>query len=294
MGIGVDFHPDSTTYLTTADAVVDAIRYNPLLLLNHGYYVVTVALGASPNLLIALNIALFTVTNRILYKDYMDGFGRRNSRKLHVAFYIIFLLSLYRLHLSVHVLKDTLVVFFTAVLITKSSWNRRVIWLAPILVLRIFSLLYLVLFARGRLLYFLVFCSFAASFLFSNQIIATLTDFNSAEMNFREGVAVPSFQNLGFIGICLRMMVWPLLMLSGGFIFLSPSPMLVPIAASSVAMQVWALLATRRFACTIGAFGLLMILAALAPGFASYQRYCLPILTVLPNIIVRAKLSSPK
>lgn len=244
-------------------------------------------LGFSPSLLITLNIVLFAATNRILYADYIKHFGRRTSKRLHIALYIVFLFSLYRLHLSVHVLKDTIVVFLVAYLITKTKWTSRIVWLSPIFVFRIFSVLYLVLFARGRLLYFLVFCSFLASIFFSNLILANLADFNSAQMNFREGVAVPSFQNLGFIGIFLRMFIWPLLMLSGLFVVLSPSPLLVPIAISSVIMQIWALNATKKLAFTLSAFGLLMILAALAPGFASYQRYCLPILTILPNLIIR-------
>lgn len=297
VGIGIDFHPDSRTYLTESAFVTDVIYRNPKFLLNHGYYFWSDLLGSSAIALIAANMIFFSFTNKILFEHYnsLSKTSHLNAqlKKLGSLIFLFLLFSPYRLHLSVHVLKDTAVVLFAVLLITGGS-NLKYLWLLPIGFLRIFGFTYFVLFLRGKPLYFSIFLALVLSYIFQAQLTGTLLEFNSAEMNFREGTAVPSFQGMGLFGILLRMIIWPFLMLSGLFVIISPSPLFVPIAFSCFVLQLWALTTIRRPAVTVGAFGLLAILAALAPGFASYQRYCLPILTVLPILLIAAKQTHPK
>ena len=160
------------------------------------------------------------------------------------------------------------------------------------MIFRIFGVTYIVLFVKGRPLALLVVISIIGSFLYQDALNSILLDFNEAEMDFREGTSIPSFQNSGIFGVIIRMVVWPFLMLSGLFVFISPSPLYVPIALSSFVLQWWSFSAFGKPAYTLSAIGLLAILAALVPGFTSYQRYCLPILTILPLLIISVRKGS--
>ena len=293
VGIDIYFHPDANTYLTTSGLITAEIIRNPIYLFNHGYYLWTYFLGLSPTILILANMLIYSLTNLFLHKAYIKHVKRWTPegliyKKLHYLVYLIFIFNLYRLHLSVHILKDTIIIFTTVLLLTGAT-KLKVFWLIPVMVFRLFGVTYLVLFLKGRPLYLLVFTVLIASYLFQELIYSFLIDFNEAEMDFREGTSIPSFQDSGIVGIFLRMLLWPLLMLSGIFVLISPSPLYAPIALSSFVLQWWSFAAVGRPAYTIRAFALLAVLAALVPGFTSYQRYCLPIITLLPILILSAR-----
>ena len=293
LGIGIDFHPDSTTYLTVSSIRTATIFENPRYIVNHGYFLWASLLGESPVALVFANMVLYSFTNKMLYKSYAKYSRNSNHPKLafgrtHYLIFGLLIFSLYRLHISVHILKDTMVIFLTVFLVTGAT-KLKFFWLLPITVVRIFGAMYFTLFLRGRNLYIFLFAVFVSAIVFQTKLIEVLLTFNSADMNFRQGTTIPSFQDMGIIGVVIRMIVWPLLMLSGFFVILAPSPLFIPIALGSFILQWWSLTTLKRPAITLGSFILLALLAALAPGFASYQRYCLPILTVLPLLMVFAR-----
>lgn len=293
VGMGIDFHPDAVTYLTVSDIITENVMAAPMSLFNHAYYVLAYATGMSGMVLISINIMLFSLTNMMLFNSYKtlyqnSDMRRLTARKIHVLLFIVFIFSLYRLHLSGHVLKDTMVVFLTTLMVTNQS-RFKYLYLVPIAAFRLFGSVYFALFLKGKALYFTLFIVLILSYVFQQVINVTLLEFNAADLNFRAGTAVPTFQNLGIVGVFLRMLIWPALLLSGAFLALSPSPLFVPIALSSLTLQIWSMVALRRVAFTASAYGLMALLAALAPGFASYQRYCLPIITLLPILMLQAR-----
>jgi hypothetical protein len=290
VGIGLNFHPDANTYLTNSNFVVANIYQNPTQIINHGYYFWTYLLSGSEVLLIGSNMIIYATTNLFLHRAYIDNFKNSTvsqsiNRKMSYAIFILFLFSLYRLHLSVHILKDTIIIFFSVLLFSSTS-RMKLFWLAPITIFRVFGITYFVLFLRGRALYLFILLTLIASYLSQDYLTVFLLEFNEAEMNFREGTSIPSFQDLGILGVFIRMIIWPILIVSGVFVFISPSPLYIPIALTSFVLQWWSFSTIRRPALTIGAYGLLAVLAALVPGFTSYQRYCLPIITMIPVIIL--------
>lgn len=292
--IGVFFHPDSRTYLVETPLYWETIKQDPLFVFNNGYFVLTYFVSQKASVLIMINMIAFAVTNIFLLNKF-------NDHKLQVAgvtkstlFYSSFLFFLviynpYRLHLSVHVLKDSLILLFLVLLFVAPK-RSKIIWFAQLLLLRIFSLSYLILFLKGRMLYWFLFFLAIIIIVFGDNVSNFFLEWNDKDLNFREGVRVPSFQGLGMIGVVIRMIVWPILMLTGFFIFLTPSLLLLPIAFGSFVLQIWSLVYLKRPAVTLSAFGLLALIAGLVPGFTSYQRYCLPIITLLPILLLTSKI----
>ncbi|SMX45336.1 hypothetical protein [Octadecabacter ascidiaceicola] len=293
-GLGIDFHPDSVTYLTRSDTVFEMAAANPRMILNHGYYILASFLGQNPNYLVAVNMVLYAFTNALLHSSFRTSAMRvapeTFSRTFYFLLYLLLLFNLYRLHLSVHVLKDT-VITFLAVLMFNLGPFRGSILVPLISIFRLFGVAYFILFLKGRPLYFAIFF-FGIIAIVGGQVDAIssfLLDWNDKDFNFRQGTEVPTFQALGLVGVVLRMIVWPILMLSGFFLFLAPAVLFVPIALGSFVLQLWGLAVFRRPIFTLSAFGLLALIAALVPGFTTYQRYCLPILTVLPILYLRVR-----
>ena len=298
VGIGLNFHPDANTYLTTSNLVVTNIYQNPTYIINHGYYLWTYLLSGSEVLLIGSNMIIYASTNFLLHRAYIENINistasQSINRKMSYVIFILFLFSLYRLHLSVHILKDTIIIFFSVLLFSSKS-RMKLLWLIPITIFRVFGITYFVLFLRGRVLYLFIFLTLVASYLSQDYLTVFLLEFNEAEMDFREGTSIPSFQDQGLLGVFMRMIAWPILIVSGLFVFISPSPLYIPIALTSFVLQWWSFSTFRRPALTIGAYGLLAVLAALVPGFTSYQRYCLPIITMLPVIVLTCPRNFPQ
>ena len=298
-GLGITFHPDSLTYLTRSQDILQAASVSPSLIPNHGYYFVSAFLGENPNYLITLNMVLFATTNVILHSAFRTAAIRVAPETLnkgkYFLLYFLLLFSLYRLHLSVHVLKDTAITLLVVLMVYFGAVRGAV--LVPFLALfRLFGVAYIILFLNGRALYaaFVIFGVIAIASGQVDSISSLLLDWNDKDFNFRQGAEVPSFQGYGLAGVALRMIVWPVLLLSGFFLFLAPSPLLAPIALSSFILQFWGLIIFRRPVYTLSAFGLLAVIAALVPGFTTYQRYCLPIITVLPILFLRVRLRRSK
>ena len=293
-GLGIDFHPDSLTYLTRSDAIFQIATENPRMIPNHGYYFLASMLGQNPNFLVVVNIALFATTNALLHSAFRRVAIRvapeTLSKNFQFLIYLFLLFNLYRLHLSVHVLKDTTVTFLVVLMLYLGPIRGTAI--VPFIALfRLFGVAYYILFLKGRPLCaaVIVFGVIAIAGGQVDAISSFLLDWNDKDLNFRQGAEVPTFQGLGLAGVALRMVVWPFLMLTGLFIFVAPAVLLVPIALGSFILQFWGLVAFRRPIYTLSAFGLLAVIAALVPGFTTYQRYCLPIITVLPILFMQVR-----
>jgi hypothetical protein len=110
IGIGIDYHPDATTYLDSLDESINLIFFNnPLVYVGSFYYVFVNFLNGSVNLLIGFNIFLFAVTNSAMF-----NLVRRIYLKKGWLYYfsiLIIIFDPYRAHLSTHVLKDTFIMF---------------------------------------------------------------------------------------------------------------------------------------------------------------------------------------
>jgi hypothetical protein len=107
---------------------------------------------------------------------------------------------------------------------------------------------------------------------------------NATNMRFRSYDDVPNFADLGLAGTVLRMLVWPLLSLTGVFVFFSSSWLFVPVALGALVSLVLAVLLTRRFSPWpwVAVYASMSAFAFFSSGFTTYIRYVYPLIGLLP------------
>lgn len=290
IGIDWDYHVDSVTYIETSSVVAQAI-YSGGSPLNLGYFLLVDFLGSSQGLVVAFNIFIYSLTN------YFSCFFLRNlplNRSSLLIISLAFWFSPYRVYLSTTLLKDTLIIFLLLFLYFPylSELNyRRFLSLNScasflvLIIVRLQSISYLLLSLRLRLsprnllllisstlLAFLLLQTYLQSSIFTVIEAASTTD-----MSFREYDSVPSFASYGIIGSFLRMLIWPFLVSTGAFIFLSPSFQFLFVALGSFCFLYASFLCVKRYYVTIYSYALLALTASITTGFTSFVRYSLPI-----------------
>jgi hypothetical protein len=136
---------------------------------------------------------------------------------------------------------------------------------------------------------------FAISFIViqpEDAILSILNVQDQVDMRFRDFDQVPSFYEFGLLGAFIRAIVWPFLYLTGAFFLLSPSIMYLPIAVGGLFLQLWHFKGYRRPALYFKVYLSMSVIAFLMPGFTSFIRYALPLLTVLPILIIKEKITN--
>lgn len=292
VGISWEYHPDAVTYITTyREMIYEFIQQGPISVVNNFYFFIVYFFSGSISALILFNIIIYSFTNVILYNNFNKYLLRNkytnNYKKYFFYAWIIFLP--YRLHLSNHVLKDTLIIFFLVILTSELKF-KYFAWI-PLLLIRVFSGFYLFSFIKKKYLIYIIVVSIVIFILFPFQMINLLSEKNDTSMTFREFDTIPTFQEYGLIGILLRSIFWPILSLTGFFIFLSPSFSFLPIFIGSLFTQIVSKLFFKKYAITLGIFFCFMIIALFVNGFTSYIRYTFPVIVSIPNILMFTKIT---
>ncbi|QGG80632.1 hypothetical protein GH975_08635 [Litorivicinus lipolyticus] len=272
VGIGPgQAHVDEQTYLKSSE------NFN--LIFGSGYFFLSWAFGGNLFYLVGINVLVYLYTNVKLY-----GLLRRHFCRSYFQVFIalVVILDLYRMHLALHVLKDTLVIFLIVIVFT----SNRVVSILSFLgvcFLRLASPLYIIGLIRSPvvLLVAIIFL-FASIEIFVPGTLSYLLRGGNETMVFQSYDAVPTFNELGILGDVLRAFVWPFLTISGGYIMLSPTVMFVPMAVSAAALQVVFFLRYRRFCFSLGIYVSMSIYALFTPGFTTFIRYVYPLLTIMP------------
>jgi len=290
VGIGWDFHPDAVTYtqkyLPTVLSIFDiGISAVP----NNLYYLISYLAIGNVAILIILNIFFYSLTNVLIakvFKMHLNKTNWTNNKKLLLL--LLLLLTPYRLHLAIHVLKDTLIIYLITFIIYKNKlYISSFVHFTFMFLLRIFSITYSSLLFPRKVIYYMIPLVLFVIILNIDLITVFLLKQNELKMTFREFDSVPNFSNFGVLGILLRAILWPIFVLTGAFIILSPSIAYFPIALGAIMLQLWSLLTFKKLAVSFVTFSLLSLLAMLVTGFTSYIRYTLPIVIVLPLILIK-------
>ena len=283
-GIEWDFHPDANTYVTISDGTIDNFTLGNYF---GGLYYILVDLADSQVwLLITFNIFIYSMTNVALGK-----FFKKHVDRQKVTCYFLFLCVIfnpYRIHLSVHVLKDTLIIFGLVYYFTA---HRKYAWLFFVLsyAISVRSVIYLTAFLNRR--NFLIVSMPIMLFIFiqpDGWLLSVLSSEHSVNMTFRDFDKVPNFFELGLLGAIIRALLWPFIFLTGVFYLISPTIMYLPIALGSLLLQLWHFKQFGRGALYFQVYVSLSILAFMVSGFTSFIRYGLPMLTILPILVIRA------
>jgi hypothetical protein len=289
-GIGWDFHPDSVTYATTSEDVVNAIiNNNYAQFFNNSYYFWAYAFGMNVNILTALNMIMFSCTNVIIFTFHQQNIKAKNLRDVSVYVIAFLLFNPYRMHLATTILKDTAIIMITCMTV---AWRFRLsIWTVPALIsIRVASLFYMSVYLTRTQLIILFAAAMMIAAVFSDALTQTLLDFNSSDMQLREFDTIPTFQGIGILGVLARAITWPIFAVTGAFAVISPAPAFVPVAVGSVLNQLYCYFTVRRLSFPLAVFVPMAIFGALVTGYTSYLRYAYPLMVVLPLLALKHQL----
>lgn len=252
LGIDRFYHPDSKHYLTNYyDFKLEKYLKNPFIITDLTYYHITNLLRDNYYLLLALNFILYSITNAIIYKKvFLRYFNILSNLKLIFLFYLLFL-DPYRLHLASHILKETFLIFFMIIIVVS---NLKIIKILSVFFLEWFrpnSWLYILIFLtyskvkfffkkinfyfKPKFIYIIFFLIILVMiiFLFNydkyifnlirnifDEIVSRMKWYDARIMPLRSFDHVVQFKDLGFpLGFIAKNISWPLLLVSGMFIF---------------------------------------------------------------------------
>jgi hypothetical protein len=281
VGIDWDFHVDSVTYVES----MDYFKFSEITSLydisnNLHYYVVSL-LGINGTIL--YNIFLTAAGNQIIYSTVINK--TKYSLKI---FLILYLFNPYKLHLSTTLLKDSAIIFFL-ILALFIKFNLIGIFFGVLY--RNAFLFYLIYIKLLRRFYIYVFiCVLILYFYATGFSLDTFNYHLSGGMTFRDFDLIPNFTQFGsLVGGILRMVVWPLITISGLFFLISPTLAYFPLFIGSISL----VLVYGKIGIKIRDLApfiiLLSFFALIVPGYTTYYRYVFPVIALLPYIYLHNK-----
>jgi len=107
---------------------------------------------------------------------------------------------------------------------------------------------------------------------------------NNTNMRFRGYDEVPNFADWGLTGTVLRMLIWPLMSVTGVFVFFSSSWLFVPVALGAFVSLAFAVVLAQRFNPWpwLAVYASMAAFAFFSSGFTTYIRYVYPLIGLLP------------
>ena len=283
MGFRWDFHPDAKTYIENDFDVYHALKYNPKALLNNLFFVYVNILGKNVNFILTMNYIFFGWTNYYLWQIHRNV---DNKNIISWFFFVWLMVNPYRLHLANYALKDTLLIFLL-VYTSFSLYSGRLPWLmgSLLMAIRNGSIIYFLAY-RKTFKYIIFFSLFL--FLFNSDAVTTfLVEKSTGDMRSRTNDLVPIFSELGNLSGVARFVFWPILLISGTYLFFAPSFNVVMLALSNVTLSAYIVSIHGLKTVIVKSYVALGIIAYLTPGFWPYQRYTFPLLFVLTVFLMK-------
>ncbi len=297
--IGIDrfYHPDSTHYLSKYKTYQLNSILNLKDLTSAGYYILAQIFNYNYFLLILLNFVFYALTNVLIYeKIFKKYFNVLNYTKLIILFYILFL-DPYRLHLACHILKETFLIFFLIMII-----------LSNIKIVKLLFIPFLELFRGNSWIYILIFLNFShikkimttkniyiISILFIliiiiiyllhhnfydltkiayDYIINKIQWLDNKTMPIRPYDQVYQFKDFNFpVGFILKNILWPILMVSGLFIFFVSSSLFKFLGIIILLNNLLIYVITKKTFINLGLIIVLVLISAYTSSFTSMFRY---------------------
>jgi len=284
-GFGWDFHPDAVTYINSDHFGSLDSDYHVKSLINNSYYLVVNLFGHNIEALIFFNILLFSLTNFLLFKFLIKKFGYKIPVSLLVLFFL-FIFAPYRMHLAISVLKDTIVIFLFV--LSFYFIKYRYLFLLSMLFFRLLSVIYFATLLKSfKWILFFLLLSTSIVLLFYDGVIFTIASLITSDLSFREFDLIPTFVDYGVLGAFLRALFWPFLLLSGLFIFFSPSLAFLVVSINNLTSLFLYRYFSGTFFPPLYIYLLIAFIAFLVPGFTSFVRYSLPLVLIYPFLFLR-------
>jgi len=280
------YHPDVSTYIFNAPDF-DTISFSDYFP-GQFYFILSSFVNADYFTLVIINVLVYASTNVVLFQLVSRFPFKKNL--LGLILFSFFVFSPYRIHLSIVPLKDTIIIFFVSLLFINPLLIKFLSFFS-LLAFSIRSFVYVPSFLNFRLNYqaivFLILLITIFLLLFDSSLIFDLLSTESqVDMNFRGYDFVPVFSEFGAFGAFLRFLLWPFLSLTGVYNLFSFNFFVFIVSISPIFLQLWAFFSFRSFCFPLPVFISLGILAYLVPGFTSFLRYSLPLITISPIVFL--------
>lgn len=275
LGIGPGMaHIDESTYLTPGTNACQDIT-TIYQVIGRSYFCFVKLLNFNVVSILVIQCALYLLTSYIIYSRIKDICTTPYS-----YFLLIFLVfDPYRAHLALHVLKETFII--AGVVLLQRNLTMGILLATAF---RFYSFIYLLIFIRPRNVVVMYLFFFIIVLVFQPSIISHIIAGGNADMQFREFDRVPTFNDFGIAGDLLRAILWPFLLISGTFIFISPDILFLPIAMGVFFASLFVLKMKLPVSSLFGSFVVLATLALIAPGFTSFTRYAYPVIIAVPML----------
>jgi len=283
LGIGPGLaHVDEVTYLTySSNSCSNQLTVSQII--GRSYYCFVKVLNFEIAFILTIQCGLYLLTSFIIYSRLKDMCTTSYSYFL----LILLVFDPYRAHLALHVLKETFIIL-GVILLQKNVIVGFLLTTA----FRFYSFIYLLIFLRARAMVFVIFFFTAIIMIFQPSIISHILMSGNADMQFRDFDLVPTFNDFGLAGDLLRAMVWPIFLISGTFLFISPSILFLPVALGGLFTLLFLLKMKPPISVFLGPFMVLALLALIAPGFTTFTRYAYPVVIALPLLVLGVTRSS--
>ena len=283
-GIRLGYHPDSFTYLdNSSDSLVFNFIEDPMQFIGAFYYVIVSFFENNVILLLSLNILIFALTNLCIYSKIKNNIF--NNGYIYFFSCIVLIFDPYRAHLSVHVLKDTLIIFSVILLLCNINNFSSVFFIFFGFLMRFQFYGYLPLafaFMSKKTLYIyslVLLCSLP--FLLFWEIPILDGQSQKVALNFREFDRIPNFVNLNFpYGDILRSLLWPFIRITDLAAMFHPLYFLFFFQSLALIYLIFYTKSYLKFN-FLFFLGVLAVIAYAAPGYNSYLRYSQPVITAL-------------
>ena len=286
------YHPDSSYYLHFTDISVFNIDFKNLLnLRSSGYYMLSILFKNNYFGLIILNFILYSLTNLLIYRFIFKRYILNiEGKKIYYLFFLLFL-DPYRIHLACHVLKETFLIFIMVLMITSNIKLIKILMVVALEIFRAGSVVYVFIFLRSsylKIIFFLVLMLtiIITLSLFFNQyffeeiktfflkIFNNLMIYHYRDMSNRDYDHISAFRDYNFIqGFLLKNITWPLMFLSGTFIFFVSSKLFQFLAIIIIINHILVYLITKKTFINLGLLFVVITVSMYTSSYTAMFRY---------------------
>jgi hypothetical protein len=286
------YHPDSLHYLHFTNITVFNIDFKNILnLRSSGYYILSILFKNNYFGLIILNFILYSLTNLLIYRFIFKRYILNlEDKKLYYLFFLLFL-DPYRIHLACHVLKETFLIFIMVLMITSNIKLIKILMVAALEIFRAGSVVYVFIFLRSsylKIIFFLVLMLtiIITLSLFFNQyffeeiktfflkIYNNLVIYHYRDMSSRDYDHISTFRDYNFIqGFLLKNITWPLMFLSGTFIFFVSSKLFQFLGIIIIINHILVYLITKKTFINLGLLFVVITVSMYTSSYTAMFRY---------------------
>lgn len=268
-GIVNGFHPDSLFYLDNSMNYTAGGLFS-LAALNNLYYFIVEWLGANETALIFLNQVAFALTNVLIARQFGYDFKTATLIKIFVLFLP------YRLHLSAHVLKDSLIILavFATVTLPLSRAAGVLILTSGMRIVAGPAALFMRFFPRRKLFFLGFVAVFLLALLISPTLFTVLSERGDVDMIGRDFFSVPLGNATSVALISLKALFWPFLAKTGGYAGFAVNPFVFMLAAEPLIVAAWATYNKRLLTyMTLNGTLVAVVFSVLVTNYGAYHRY---------------------